>query len=284
VPAGFTAFDVNGDIKTSAVVNLSTGVTGVLPIANGGTNASAPGSAQANINSQISITTTGNIDDLDFGNASLIRMNNSGLSTIRGLLAGTNGQRVTIISVGGGQVDLAHENTGSLASNRLHNFATSANTSLAAGCGVATYQYDGTALQARWKLIEHFQGDFIDVAYSAGNFTAGGSMTWTVDAGDQITYAYYLSGRILTVVTYLDTTSIGGTPALQLFIAIPVGFTASRKFQNVSTLFDNGVFALAYVRVSVSGTTIEIGRGDTTNLTASTNNTYIRVLIAFSVN
>jgi len=85
--------------------------------------------------SEVTLTTTGNIDDLDFGNVSLIRMNNASLATIRGLKAGYAGQIVTIVSVGAGQVDLAHQNAGSSAGNRFINFATIGTTCLAAGVG-----------------------------------------------------------------------------------------------------------------------------------------------------
>src|ERR1017187_8808588 len=78
--------------------------------------------------SEFTVTTTGNIDDLDFSNASTIRMNNASLSTLRGLKAGVAGQQVTIVSVGTGKVDLAHANTGSGAGNRLLNYITSAAT------------------------------------------------------------------------------------------------------------------------------------------------------------
>src|ERR1035437_5764017 len=91
----------------------------------------------ANLYTEFTVTTTGNIDDLDFSNASTIRMNNASLTTIRGLKAGVAGQQVTIVSVGTGKVDLAHANTGSGAVNRLLNYITSAATPLAPGSGTA---------------------------------------------------------------------------------------------------------------------------------------------------
>lgn len=177
---------------------------------------------------EVSFTTTGNIDDLDFTNHSTIRMNNATLATIRGLKAGKAGQKVTIISVGAGIVEFAHQNAGSVAANRLINFATSAPTRLAAGVGNATFQYDDVT--DRWRLVDHNQGAFINQAYNAGDFTSQIG-TWTVDAGDITTFAYYLAGRILTVTYYLDSTSIsdavswvglntpgGYLPALQMTI------------------------------------------------------------------
>ena len=117
--------------------------------------------------STVSVSTTGTINNLNFSNADQILMTNSSLATITGLGAGVAGQRVSIVSTGAGQVDLAHQNNGYSAANRLVNFATSDETSLAAGVGCATYEYDGTA--SRWRLIAHEQGAFISQPYSAGD-------------------------------------------------------------------------------------------------------------------
>lgn len=186
--------------------------------------------------SEVTFTTTGNIDNLDFSNADLIRMNNASLSTIRGLKAGYAGQRVTIVSIGAGEVDFAHQNANSSAENRLINYVTGGVTPLAAGIGAATYQYDATT--TRWRLVSHEQGAFITVAYSAGNFTANGTMTWTVDSGDQETYAYYLSGRTINLVYSIGASTIGGTPNTQLRIAIPLGLVCANTTQ-VSYLFNS---------------------------------------------
>ncbi len=101
-------------------------------------------------------TATGSVNDLDFGTATVIRMNNSSAATIQGLKAGTDAQMVTIQSVGAGNVFFAHQNTGSSAANRLINVVTWTKTALAAGKGSMTYQYDATT--ARWRQVSHDQG------------------------------------------------------------------------------------------------------------------------------
>jgi hypothetical protein len=127
-------------------------------------------------------------------------------------------------------------------------------------------------------------GEWTSVAYSAGNFTTpGGVMTWTVDSGDQITYAYALVGKTMFLAVYLDTTSITCTCSPTVSIAIPGGFTAAKKIQSAALMFDNGVARAAYNRVAAAGTTVEVGIDGSTNFTASTNNTYIRVFIMFEV-
>lgn len=231
---------------------------------------------------QITITTTGNIDDLDFGNANLIHMNNASLTTIRGLKAGYSGQKVVISSRGAGQVDLAYKNTGSAVANRLENFATSAATSLAAGTGHVIYQYD--TVDALWHMISHFQGAWIDVAYASGDFTGSGTITWTVAAGDVSAHRYYLDGRTLYMVVALDTTSVSGA-GNQLFIAVPGGFTVAGTCYGVlGDVIDNGVATTGFYRANTVGDVI-IGciRTDAANWAASVDNTYIRGMLIFDV-
>jgi hypothetical protein len=103
--------------------------------------------------SELTVTTTGNIDNLALGGATLLRMNNATLATIRGIAAPTAGQpkEVVIVSVGAGQLALAHENAGSTAANRLINFTT-ASVLLPIGTGnAARYRYDETT--DRWRLV-----------------------------------------------------------------------------------------------------------------------------------
>lgn len=229
-------------------------------------------------------TSTGTQNDFALlSGVGMLVCNNASALTITGMTAGLPNQVLRIYSVNA-QVDLSHASGSSAAANRLANFATSGVTSLAAGVGIATYVYDASS--TKWRLTSHYQGDFIDVAYNAANFstTGGSGTTWTVDAGDQKTYMYYLSGRMLTVVAYLDSTSISSTAAVQLFVAIPNYTSSSRIVQSNAAAFDNGVGTTSYNRVAVVGTTsIEVGRADVTAWANSTNNTFIRVHITFPV-
>jgi hypothetical protein len=258
-------------------------VTGTLPIANGGTGQTTAGPAQGALNAEFTTTTTGNIDDLNFSNASIIRMNNATLSTIRGLLAGTAGQRVTIVSIGAGQVDLSHQDTNdATAANRLLNMATGSKSSLAAGIGSATYQYDSTT--ARWRLVLFNQGDWITPAYSAGDFTAIGAMTWTVEAGDVTSYTYWLKDRILTVNWFLETTSVGGTLNDRFYLKVPGGFTVAKS--TLGPIISSNAGAgnvVGFCQALVSTTVIEILRLPVANWSAATDSTTTFGTVLFSV-
>lgn len=172
------------------------------------------------------ITTTGTQTALAIPSGTgplVIFANNATILTLQGIAAGLDGQKLSIFSIGAGQVDFVHQSGSATAANRLVNFATSGNTSLAPGVGGASFIYDATA--SRWRLVEHEQGDWITPAFSAGNYTASAS-TWTVTTGEVTDYKYYLRGRALSFLVNVALSSVGGG-GLELRVAIPGGFTAA---------------------------------------------------------
>lgn len=122
------------------------------------------------------------------------------------------------------------------------------------------------------------------VAFSAGNFTANGAMTWTVGSGDQVTYAYDFVGPKMTVSFWIDASSIGGTPDTTLQIAIPGGFTAQRSVAAVGYGVDGGAGTTPIrIEVDAAGTKILINRLDGAVWQASADATYVRGQISFPV-
>lgn len=101
---------------------------------------------------ETTVTTTGNIDDLDFDSAGLLRMNNAALSTLRGLASKVDyaAEGLWIVSLGAGNVDIAHQDANSSAANRIIT-PTAATVTLTAGTGRAFLIYDLTT--ARWRLV-----------------------------------------------------------------------------------------------------------------------------------
>jgi hypothetical protein len=219
--------------------------------------------------SEFTSTSTGNIDDLDFGNASLIRMNNATLATIRGLKAGRAGQRVTIVSVGAGQVNTAHQNGGSAAANQLFNFVTLGDTPLAAASGFASYMYDGTT--QRWRLQDHEQGAWITVAFNAADFTANGAMTWTVAAGDVLTDKFRISGRSMIYSFQYDVTTPGGVANTTLIRAIVGGYTIASASQQPCAVADNLLAETGKCFVVAAGTALNFRRAGNVNWTLGAN-------------
>lgn len=226
------------------------------------------------------LTLTGNQDNVDFSNADLVRLNNASLLTIRGLAAGVPGQQVTLVSVGAGQVDFANQNSNSNVTNRIICGVT-ATISLAAGVGRVTLVYDGTT--QRWRVVSHQQGAYIAVSYSASNFTASGSMTWTVDSADQATYAYMLTQRMLTIVFVIRSSSVGGTPSTQLKIAIPGGFSPARETHNPVAILDNTTRMAGNASIGAGATAININKIDYSNWSTTTNSTDVQGEIVVEV-
>lgn len=123
-------------------------------------------------------------------------------------------------------------------------------------------------------------------AFSAGNFTGAGSMTVTVDSGDVNAYAYQVHNKLMTIWFELVTFTIAGTPAAEVRIAIPGGFTAAQRAWNLVRISDNGTLktGLAFVGASATfvGCYVDLTTG--TNWAASTNNSGIAGQISFPVN
>lgn len=227
----------------------------------------------------ITVSTTGNIDDLDFQGCAVILMSNATLATIRGLKAGHPGQLVTILSIGAGEVDLSHQSTGSAAANRMINWITGASTPLAPGAGQATYAYDDG--ESRWKLVGHDQGAWISVPYNAGDFTATAG-TWTVDAGDVNTFAYYVQGKSVTVNLFISTTSVSANPT-GLLVALPHGFTAANATRQISAMINNGTGTTGFLDFGSGSMTVIRACRDTagTAWDIATNATYVLGGITF---
>lgn len=171
------------------------------------------------------VTTTGNIAQLDPQGNSVILMNNASLSTIQGIKAGYPGQKVTIISIGAGEVDLVHQNGSASANDRLINYVTSGITPLAAGVGTCQYQYDD--ITNRWRLINHNQGALINIPFSSGNFfPAGGTGgTWTVSSGNITTLGFLIHGNYLLFEVIIVNTSITVANPQSLNITLPNSYT-----------------------------------------------------------
>jgi len=201
---------------------------------------------------EITITATGNIDDLDFGNVASIRMNNASLATIRGLKAGVNGQRITIFSVGAGQVDCAHQNAGSAAANRIINTVTVGVTPLFPGNGTATYEYDGTT--ARWRLVSHNQGGWINVVYASGDYTCDVG-TWTVDAGDLSTYKYYILGKSMVVAITIVSSTLSSIPSM-LYVALPGGYLPFNGEARTPCVIQDSTNTTGFVRAIAATSTL----------------------------
>jgi hypothetical protein len=122
-------------------------------------------------------------------------------------------------------------------------------------------------------------------SFSAGNFTADASMTWTVASGDVTTYAYQEIGKTMFLSAVVATSTVGGTVSIELRVAVPNGRTIQKTTYGSYAYLDNGTNGTG-VWVASSGATYVAFRKTLsgTNWTLSTDNTYILASVFFEIN
>lgn len=184
-----------------------------------------------------------------------------------------------IIECLGTTARVTHQDVNSTAANRI--ITASTNGQIVGANGRISLVYDGTT--DRWRAVAVDPGAPINVAHAAGNFTASGSMTWTVEAADQITFTYRQSGKFLYLTLNTNATSIGGTPSTELYTALPAGFVCTRSFLIPTIGVNNGVLAHIYINPVAGGTVLRFYLFAGGNWTASTNNTNVLATCEFEV-
>lgn len=142
-------------------------------------------------------------------------------------------------------------------------------------------------LNDRW--LEFFQrlggsyGTWYAVTFAAGTFTANGSMTWTVESGDQITLAYTQMGQRVELAFTIRTSSVGGTLNTTLRITLPAGLVAARAVTVPCRVNDNGTLGPGWASVTAGGTVLSIVKEDESNWAAATNTTGVEGILTFEI-
>ncbi len=83
-------------------------------------------------------------------------------------------------------------------------------------------------------------GDWIEVPFNAGNYTALGTMTWTVTAAQQLRLAYYLVGKTMVLNFYINSSTLGGAANTHLYLKIPDNYLAALGNAVGTTMVNNG--------------------------------------------
>jgi len=226
-------------------------------------------------------TSTGTQNDFDLnGHNVLLRCNNASLLTLTGFTVNgatpLHGSQVTIVGINA-QVNFSHQ-AGSTAANQLFNFITSGPTPILLGS--VKYIYDGTT--SRWRLVDHEQGKWISIAFAAGDFTASGSMTWTVASGDQVTRKFYIKGRCVTYNALINTSTVGGVVSTELRVAFP-GYTMVDTMRCPCSISDNGVQAIGVADSVASASHIRVLKVASVVWTLSTDLTFVWFTNTFEV-
>jgi hypothetical protein len=146
-----------------------------------------------------------------------------------------------------------------------------------------------TAWHTSWNSnadkIDAAAGAWITPTFAAGNFTASGAMTWTVDAGDVTTYAYNIRGKTMTIAFILVATTVAGTPSTELRIAVPTALVIAKTIGIPYRSGDNGSSAIGMARATAGNTYITLFKDMTEvgNWAAATNTTFAEGQITFEV-
>jgi hypothetical protein len=147
----------------------------------------------------------------------------------------------------------------------------------------------GKSGYSAWSGVSGYSGPTLPTtwtapAFNAGDFTASGSMTITVESGDVLNYAYIIFGNTMTVSFSLNNFTIAGTPDTIVYIKIPASKTATKRVDTVCRGKDNGTASFMWAGAAAGATNIGVGFISGANWTASTNNSSILGEIIFEIN
>jgi hypothetical protein len=133
------------------------------------------------------------------------------------------------------------------------------------------------------SVRDYVGGAWTTPAFNAANFTASGSMTWTLTSGDVAVNKYIVIGKTMHWHLVLLTTSVGGTASTGLRVALPGGVTLIGASRGVAWHNDNGTEGFGgYIMNSAYVEFFKPNSGSTWSAT-STNNTAIYASLTFEI-
>lgn len=177
-------------------------------------------------------------------------------------------------------VRMTNGSGGAIINNTLNNVTTTVVSADRPGVLVLNNRTSAAAATGpQWAAV------WTTPTFSAGNFTANASMTWTVASGDVVTYAYQVIGKMMTVAWYITTSTVGGTPSTELRIAIPNSAIATKFMATTFIAVDNAAAQeVGLASVTVGSAFIGLSLLDATNWAAATDATAVYGQITFEIN
>ena len=126
-------------------------------------------------------------------------------------------------------------------------------------------------------------GVWVDIPYTAADFTGSGAMTWVVDAGDLTTFGYAIVGKTALVTLHLVATSVGGTLDSYLQVRLPAALTPQKSFEGWGFGQDTGSAAPIRARIFSGDRTIYLLKIAPGAWVATVNNTTITLQVAIPI-
>jgi hypothetical protein len=125
-------------------------------------------------------------------------------------------------------------------------------------------------------------GAWTTPAFNAANYTGSGSMTWTLTSGDVALNKYVVIGKTVHWHLVLTTTTVGGTPATGLRVALPAGLSLVGASRGVAWHLDNG--SEGFGGYIVNASYVEFFKPNSaTPWALSSNNTAIYASLTFEI-
>jgi hypothetical protein len=125
--------------------------------------------------------------------------------------------------------------------------------------------------RAFFKDLGASYGTWHTVPHAAGDFTANGSMTWTVESADLSTFAYVEMGKLLIVAVTVTGAVVGGVVNTTLQVTLPAQHVAARNMSIPVWVTDAGTKAIGVARVTAGSAVIAVQKVDGSNWTAGAN-------------
>lgn len=102
---------------------------------------------------------------------------------------------------------------------------------------------------------------FVTPAFSGANYTASGTMTWTVESGDIGVNNYSLDGSKMLWTVGLNSTTVAGVTSSELRITIPGSIVPTVSSSGACAATDNSVEVPAYYTAAGGTSYVSIYRG-----------------------
>jgi hypothetical protein len=127
-------------------------------------------------------------------------------------------------------------------------------------------------------------GPWVQMPFDSADFTAGGSMVWTVERGDVSTCAYQKLGKVMIFIFSISATSTTGTASNELRIALPPNTIIMRSTQNPIKFLLGTNVAIGTVFASQGLTYLKLVQLDSTvNFPLLTNSLDVHGQITFEI-